>query len=195
MPDRMETFNLLHAIGEDQLLAPRFRAAVNPDDALEHQHHTYAQTSTSSLLNKMLVYDWKYTLADSDLPKVRGAAHLADMGVGFPLLSRQLTDFSLTLPPNWKLRHMKLRWFFKRALSDFLPVQIIKKSKHGFGLPFGPWVLRNPKLNILAARALDGITERGVLKEGMAPRLMKEYLPQAPGYYGEIVWILMMLET
>ena len=69
----------------------------------------------------MLVYDWKYTFADSDLPKVRGATQLAGVSVGYPFLSRELTDLSLCIPPDWKLKRMKLRWFFKEALRDFLP--------------------------------------------------------------------------
>ena len=47
------------------------------------------------------------------------------------------------LPPDWKLRPFKLRWFFKEALRGFLPDEIITKKKHGFGLPFGVWMGRH----------------------------------------------------
>ena len=36
---------------------------------------------TESQVNRTLAYDWRYTLAESDLPKVRGTADLAGIGV------------------------------------------------------------------------------------------------------------------
>lgn len=194
MPDRMESFNLLHRFAPESLFQPGFRARFDPRHAIAQQRATYEESAGHSLVNRMLAYDWKYTLADSDLPKVRGATALAGVSVGFPLLSRQLTDFSLTLPPNWKVRRGVLRWFFKKALSSFLPQEIIRKKKHGFGLPFGPWTLRTPALHDMARDALHGAARRGILNAPMADQLMKERLPEAPGYYGEIIWILMMLE-
>ena len=87
----------------------------------------------------MIAFDWKYTLADNDLPKVIGTAELAGLDVGFPLMSDELLDFSMELPPDWKLKGQTLRWFFKHSLRNFLPQAILQKQKHGFGLPFGVW--------------------------------------------------------
>ena len=41
----------------------------------------------------------------------------------------------MRLPPEYKLKGLTLRWFFKEALRGFLPDEIIAKKKHGFGLP------------------------------------------------------------
>jgi asparagine synthase (glutamine-hydrolysing) len=142
----------------------------------------------------MLAYDWKYTLADSDLPKVRGAAQLAGVSVGYPFLGRALTDFSLSIPPQWKLKGLKLRWFFKEALREFLPPAILRKKKHGFGLPFGHWTLRHDGLRNLVEGSLQGIARRGIVRPQFTAELLTRHLPEAPGYYGEMVWILMMLE-
>ena len=52
----------------------------------------------------MLAYDWRYTLAETDLPKVRGSTALAGVDVGFPFLDQQLVDFSLRCPPTTSSR-------------------------------------------------------------------------------------------
>ncbi len=194
MPDRLETFNLLNRIGTSTLLRPEFLAQIDALEPLRQQRTTYQAIESETLLNRMLAYDWKYTLADSDLPKVRGATLLAGTSVGYPLLSRQLTNFSIQLPANWKLRHTKLRWFFKEALFEFLPQEILKKKKHGFGLPFGPWTLRDRNLRELALTSLERVVDRGIVNEAFVGRLFSEHLQEAPGYYGEIAWILLMLE-
>ena len=104
-----------------------------------------------------------------------------------------LVDFSLRLDPKLKLKGLTLRWFFKESLKDFLPREIITKKKHGFGLPFGVWAVEHPALRALAMDSLDSLRSRGIVRAKFLDRLMKEYLPQHPGYYGELVWILMML--
>jgi asparagine synthase (glutamine-hydrolysing) (EC 6.3.5.4) len=114
--------------------------------------------------------------------------------VAFPLLSDELTDFSTTLPPDWKLKRLTLRWFFKEALRGFLPDEIIAKKKHGFGLPFGVWACQHAGLKALAADALGSFRNRGIVRPAFIDELLSVHLPAHPGYYGEMVWILMMME-
>jgi asparagine synthase (glutamine-hydrolysing) len=194
MPDRLDTFKLLHRLGEETILEPDFLARVDPREPLIRQRATWAGIKADSLVNRMLAYDWKYTLADSDLPKVRGATQLARVSVGYPFLGRALTDFSLSLPPHWKLKGLKLRWFFKEALRGFLPAEILSKKKHGFGLPFGHWMLRHEGLRELVESSLEGIASRGIVRRQFTVELLTKHLAEAPGYYGEMAWILMMLE-
>jgi len=194
MPDRMQMYNLLTRLGLEEVLTPEFLAQVDPKGPLSQQRETYLAGDGQTLVNRMLWYDWKYTLADNDLPKVLGATSLAGLEVGFPLLDDRLVDFSLRLDPELKLKGLTLRWFFKEALKDFLPPEIIAKKKHGFGLPFGVWAVGHSGLRSLALDSLDSLRGRGIVRADFIDRLVKEYLPQHPGYYGELVWILMMLE-
>lgn len=194
MPDRLQAFNLLMRLGPDAVLQPALLRDVDRGEPLAIQRATYADCDAHSLINRMLAFDWKFTLADSDLPKVRGAAAMAGVAVGYPLLDDALTDFSLTMAPSHKLRGMKLRWFFKEALRGFLPDATIAKRKHGFGLPFGVWLARQDALRNLARDALHGVADRGVADRAFVTDLLDKRLPEHPGYYGEMVWILMMLE-
>jgi asparagine synthase (glutamine-hydrolysing) len=116
------------------------------------------------------------------------------VSVGYPFLSQPLTDFSLRIPAKWKLKNLKLRWFFKEALRDFLPEAILRKKKHGFGLPFGFWALEHGDLRDLLHDALQGISRRGIVRPQFVSALFERHLAEAPGYYGEMAWILMMLE-
>jgi len=194
LPDRLQSFNLLMQLDPARVLTTDFLAQVDPGEPTHHMRMTWGECQAPSLINRMLAYDWRYTLADSDLPKVRGATQMAGIQLGYPLLSDRLTDFSMVLSPDWKLRRFKLRWFFKEALRGFLPKEIITKKKKGFGLPFGVWTTRTPALQELAVDSLDTLATRGIVRPEFLHHLVGEYLPQHPGYYGEMVWILTMLE-
>jgi asparagine synthase (glutamine-hydrolysing) len=167
---------------------------VDPDAQLRTQREVWGQTLSRSLINRMLAYDWRYTLAENDLPKVVGTASLAGIDVGFPLLDDELVDFSLRLAPSYKLRGLRLRWFFKEALRDFLPRETIAKKKHGFGLPFGVWISNYAPLHALALTSARDLADRQIVRHDFVDRLFSRYLPDHPGYYGEMAWQLMMLE-
>jgi len=194
MPDRMQTYNLLARLGHTEVLTAAFLDQVRQDAPLAQQRHVWQACDAKSELDRSLAFDWRYTLAESDLPKVRMATALAGVEVGYPLLDDKLLEFSMRLPTHYKLRGLKLRWFFKEALRGFLPDEIITKRKHGFGLPFGVWASRDPKLSAFAAESVRGLAARGVLRPEFVESLLRDRLPESPGYYGEMVWIAMMLE-
>ncbi|MCE4557570.1 asparagine synthetase B family protein [Roseateles cellulosilyticus] len=195
MPDRMQSYNLLDRLGLAEVFTPGFLAAVDTQAPRQHQRATWAAgPHDASLVNQMLAFDWRYTLAENDLPKVVGTTALAGVDVSFPLLDTRLLDFSLKLPTSYKLKGLKLRWFFKEALRGFLPDEILTKKKHGFGLPFGPWAVKDAALNALAAESLRGVADRGLVRTEFVESLLTQRLREHAGYYGEMVWILMMLE-
>ena len=194
MPDRTMTYNLLERLGLPEVLTPQFLAQVDPGAPRQLQRDVWPQVRDGNLVDHMLAFDWRFTLADCDLPKVVGTTQLAGLSVGFPMLDDDLLAFSMRLPADYKLRGLKLRWFFKEALRGFLPDEIIVKKKQGFGLPFGVWALQHGPLKALARDSLQSLERRGLVNEAFARALLDHRLAEDAGYYGEMVWILMMLE-
>jgi len=194
MPDRLQMYNLVMRLGVHDILTPGFLSQVDVTLPLQQQQQVWKSTPPCSEVNAQLAFDWRYTLAETDLPKVMGATSLAQVGVGFPFLDRKILDFSMALPSSYKLKGMKLRWFFKEALRGFLPDEIITKKKQGFGLPFGVWALRDAALKALATDSLQSLSHRGIVRPEFIQSLLDVRLAEHPGYFGEMVWILMMLE-
>jgi len=194
MPDRLQMVNLINHLGPAEVLTPALLAQIDLDAPLRLQRDVWAMAPQCSHLNRELAYDWRFTLAESDLPKVLGATRCAGVDVAFPMLDDALLAFSLTLPTSYKLKGLKLRWFFKEALRGFLPDEILVKKKQGFGLPFGVWANTHAGLKRFATDSLHSLATRGVIRPDFIQTLLTQRLPEHPGYYGEMVWILMMLE-
>ena len=194
LPERLQAFNLVRRLGYSEVLEPGFLAQVDPRRVSVEQAAVWAESRSAHEVDQHLAYDWRYTLAESDLPKVRGTAALAGLEVGFPMLDDDLLAFSMRLPPSYKLNRLRLRWFFKEALRGFLPDEIIKKKKQGFGLPFGVWAMRHAGLHQLATDSVRSFATRGIVRPAFVEQLLGTHLPSHPHYYGTMVWILMMAE-
>lgn len=194
MPQRMESYNLVNRFGIETMFTPDFMETVDPANPLSLVEETYQHAQADSLINKMLAVDFRFTLADNDLPKVVRMTQVAGIEARFPMLDEALIAFSLRLDPRLKLKGTKLRYFFKEALRDFLPQEIITKTKHGFGLPFGPWLRTHKPLQDLVYDSLSRLRRRHIYRADFIDRLNDTYLHSHPGYYGTMVWVMMMLE-
>ena len=194
MPARTETYNLLERYGSREVFTAEFLSTVNPGNPANLLDEIYHENNAASLINRMLAFDRKFTLADNDLPKVAMACELAGIEVAFPLISDEIVAFSLQLEPHLKLKGTKLRYFFKEALRGFLPDDIITKQKHGFGLPFGVWLQQHKPLQALASDSLSDLKSRRIVSSDFIDKLLEQHLNEHAGYHGTMVWVLMMLE-
>jgi asparagine synthase (glutamine-hydrolysing) len=194
MPQRMETYNFLHRFGADAVFGADFLATVDQHAPINLLSHIYNEVHARTLLNRMLAVDLRITLADNDLPKVTQMCDLAGVEAVFPMLDEELVAFSIRLPSRLKLKGTRLRYFFKEALRDFLPDQIITKRKHGFGLPFGVWVQSHAPLQALVRDALGALKSRRIFRIDFVDSMINKFLPQHPAYYGTMIWVMMMLE-
>lgn len=194
MPDRMESYNLLNMLGMDIMFEPSFLNAIERERPLRDRAGVYHSADASTMMNRMLALDIKFILADNDLPKVNKMCELAGVRARFPLLGDGLVEFSAGLPVDQKVKFLKLRYFFKRALRDFLPQEVITKSKHGFGLPIGRWLVSHGRLRGLALDSLNSFKRRGIIRAEFIDDLIENTLEKHPDYYGTLVWIVMILE-
>jgi asparagine synthase (glutamine-hydrolysing) len=194
MPARYDNYNLLERLGPAAVFTRDFLDAVDRALPPARMAQAYHAAHAQSLINRMLALDLKYTLADNDLPKVVRSCELARVEARFPMLSDALVAFSARLPPELKLKQTRLRYFFKEALRGFLPDEIITKSKHGFGLPFGSWLQTHQPLRQISLDSVADLKKRGIVRPEFIDELVSKHVESQANYYGTMVWVLMMLE-
>jgi asparagine synthase (glutamine-hydrolysing) len=194
MPARYDNYNLLEHFGPEVVFTRDFLDTVDRALPPAQMALAYNSAQASSLINRMLALDLKYTLTDNDLPKVTRSCELARVEARFPMLSDALVAFSARLPPDLKLKQTQLRYFFKKALRGFLPDEIIAKTKHGFGLPFGPWFQTHQPLRQIALDSLADLKQRRIVRPEFIDELTSVHVQSHAKYYGTMVWVLMMLE-
>jgi asparagine synthase (glutamine-hydrolysing) len=195
-PDRYFSYSLIQSMPGAELFTTDFLSAVQGKDPTETARTHFNGASAQSELNRWLYLDLKITIADNDLRKVMSMSRLAGVTPRFPLLDPALAEFTGRIPSNLKVRGSQLRYLFKKAMAELLPQDIITKTKHGFGLPYSVWLadfkpLRDFTFDVLGTARCR---QRGYFRSGLLDWLWSQYQSVHRSYYGEILWMLLMLE-
>jgi asparagine synthase (glutamine-hydrolysing) len=194
LPDRLQSYNFLHRHAPQEVFARTVLEQVEPLEPLEMLRTEYFGAGDPHAVNRMLHLDWQFTLQDNDLVKVSTMCRHAGVGVAYPMLDDDLVAFSCRIAGEDKLRDDDLRRFYRHAMRGFLPDAVIDKKKHGFGLPFGVWTRTHHGLRRHATDAIESLRQRRLFEPAFLDRALALHSDVHAGYYGELVWILMVLE-
>lgn len=194
LPERLEAWNVVYQSGAAEFLEPDFVRTIDPRLPITRMYDLWNEAPTGDTLQHMLYHDWQYTLADNDLRKVETMCGVAGVRVSYPMLDPRVVDLSLEVPSALMMPGMQLRSFYKRAMHDFLPDEIINKKKHGFGLPFGLWLQDSAELHDKVNGNLSSLRSRGMVRSAFIDKLLSLHESDDARHYGVFVWVLAMLE-
>jgi asparagine synthase (glutamine-hydrolysing) len=195
-PDRYFSYTLLSSVSPADLFTGDFLRSIDGHDALDSARIHFHAADTHSELNRWLYLDLKITITDNDLRKVTAMSRLAGVTPRYPFLDPSLAEFTGTMPAYLKVRGTQLRYLFKKAMRDVLPMEIIRKKKHGFGLPFSIWVGENKPLRDFTFDVLGTAQcrQRGYFRRDILDWLWSRYETVHRQYYGDVLWVFLMLE-
>ncbi len=196
-PRRILSYSPLLSEPLSDMVSPEFLAAVQPGALLDRAEAHYRQPSNgTSELNRLMYLDLQLAIADNDVRKVSGMTELAGVEVRYPLLDTQLVEFSGRIPSALKLRGFQKRYIFKRALADFLPPEVLKKRKHGFGAPVAVWMQSDTRWRAFVGDLLHDprARQRGYIKPVVLDRFWKQLQGENASFYGDSLWPWLMLE-
>lgn len=195
-PKRFFRYQIFLSEHSDEFLTDEFRANIERDFELRIPEHHYRKMSAAVPLNRLLYMDLKMCIADNDLVKVNQMAAAAGVNVCYPYLDRDLAELTGRIPAGLKVTGLRKRYVFKKAFQKLLPEEILRKKKHGFGMPTGEWLRHHQGFRDLARSLLlePRAVQRGYFKRAALERLLKLHDEDSSSYYGTYIWYFMMLE-
>ncbi len=195
-PDRFYSYNPVAALGKENIFSSDFLKSINGYDTVEWARKLYGSARAENELSRLLYLDMKFTITDNDLRKVSAMSEKAGIRVAYPFLDHHLVDFAATIPGSLKVKGTYLRYIFKKSMMHFLPKEIIRKKKHGFGLPIGIWLKTKKGLSSFAKETLLGpdCTIGQFFRKGFIKELFALHAATTAAFYGDIIWLLLMFE-
>jgi asparagine synthase (glutamine-hydrolysing) len=142
---------------------------------------------------------WLYTDMRSYLPeclmtKVDIASMANSLEVRSPFLDHEFIELIATFPSSWKWHGLfKGKYILAQALQGWMPAEILRRKKMGFGLPVAQW-FRGPLKSFLEDNLCSSRAQsRGLFEPAFVRRLFDEHIIRKADHSYRL-WTLMMLE-
>ena len=119
---------------------------------------------------QMMALDFITYLSDDILVKVDRAAMASSLETRVPFLDHKLIEYVWKIPHSLKFRNGQGKWILRQILNQYIPENLTKRSKMGFGIPIDTW-LRGP----LRDWAENLLNEKRLKEEGFFnPKLIRD---------------------
>lgn len=195
-PKRFFHYQLFLSEHADDFFTNEFKAAIDRDFPLGVPWQHYQKVLAAAPLNRLLYMDLKMCIADNDLFKVNRMAESLGVKVRYPYLDRAVGEMTGRIPARLKLKGFKKRYVFKRAFEQLLPQEILRKKKHGFGLPVARWLRTHSGFREMARSLLldTSVLQRGYFRRNALEELLAKHDQETSDFYGTFIWNMIMLE-
>jgi len=180
---RMYWANIFHRVPMATIFLPEVLAEIDTESPIRLIDEIYDSYEGAGTLKRMMSVDLRITIADGDLRKVNRMCELAGVRVRYPFLDDEVVEFSARVPDRYLVRDRKLRYFFKEAVRNFLPIEVIEKKKHGFGLPIADLSDQYRPLMDFACDYATEAKRRGYFQPQFLDRLIEQHRGVEHGLY------------
>ena len=123
-----------------QLLSPAMDDSTSGFDAFEYHRKHFERCRDASPLNRLLYVDFKTFMPALNLDTTDRTSMAANLEVRAPFLNRDLVELSARIPAGLKLKGLKRKYVFKKAMESVLPRDLIWRRKAGFSAPIRSWL-------------------------------------------------------
>ncbi len=143
---------------------------------------------------RMQYLDSSIYLPDDILAKVDRASMAVSLEVRVPILDHRVAEFAWTLPRHMKVANGSGKVVLRKLLQRYVPDNLIKRQKMGFGVPINEW-LRGPLKDwagdLLSA---DALNRHGLINPEPVQRKWSEHLSGAKSWPLPL-WSVLMLQS
>ena len=158
------------------LLSEELRAQVAADGRLDPAAAVLGDAGLREPLNQVLLMDMRLYLENDILVKLDRASMMASLEGRVPLLNNDFVEYATRLPLDLKLRGLRSKYLFKRALRGILPASILRRPKKGFGIPVAHWFRGPLKEQMLSVLSPERIARKGFFDPAAVARLIDDHL-------------------
>jgi asparagine synthase (glutamine-hydrolysing) len=121
-------------------LAELLSEPVDPEELYAEAIEAWERGGARSLVDRTLQFYTRIYLQNDILTKVDRASMWHGLEVRSPFLDVELVELVRRMPARWKLRGGRTKWILRRALAPWLPRDVLRRRKQGFGVPVGRWL-------------------------------------------------------
>jgi asparagine synthase (glutamine-hydrolysing) len=164
------------------------------DWGLDDYRAIWRQSNGAHPLDRLLNLNMRTYLLDDLLVKMDRMSMAHGLEVRSPFLDAELIGYAARLPPHLKARGLSLKRVLRAAVVDLLPPEILKRPKHGFGVPLDRWFRDDLKRYVDHTLGAPDARVKRYLVPAEVDRLQREHERRTRNH-GHALWTLLTLEV
>lgn len=179
----------------NELLTDEFRNDIEINSSLNHMSNIYNQVQSDDEVNKLMYLDLMMAISENDITKVNTSTSMNCVDALYPYLDRQLIEYMAKAPAALKVNKAKKRYAYKKAVSGFVPDEILNKKKQGFGMPLSLWFKNDEQFHNLIKDVIgsEEFNSRQIFNPQYCQTLLDRHVKGVWDYSQEL-WIILNLE-
>lgn len=143
---------------------------------------------------RRMLLDMDTYLPGDILCKVDRASMKYSLEARCPFLDKEIMEFSLGLPVDYKIRNGNLKSIIKDLTYQYIPREIMNRPKQGFSVPMDKWLRNELKEELMSYIEIGYLNEQGIFDPIEVRKLVSSYLETGNGgdntgnNYGKFIW-------
>ena len=174
------------------LYAAGLRPMSKSGAAVELYAHV-AEQGNGSDMDRMLLCDAKLRLPECMLARTDRMTMAVSLEGRTPFLDHRVVELALSVSHRLKIRGGSEKWLLKRALSKYVPRQILSRTKQGLAVPFAYWTRSGIEDDIRRILSPASVRGRGWFEPAYVSGLL-EHWKYSGSRQAQQIWSLLCLE-
>lgn len=178
---------------QDALFSQDFKQALHGYDPFTIIEDLYNKADTRDPLSKIQYVDIKNYLPGDILVKVDRMSMANSLEVRAPMLDHKFMEFAATIPSRLKLKGRGKKYILKKALTPYLPPDILYRKKRGFDAPVDQWFRGDLKRLTQDTLLSPAALKRGFFNPDALTTIWRQHQSRQRNF-GYNLWTLLMFE-
>lgn len=153
----------------------------------------FGADNADDLVDRMLYTDLMTRIPDHNLVIGDRMSMAHSLEVRAPFVDYKLVEYAARIPAKYKLNGQRLKYILRRVGSRYLPKELVRRKKQGFGFPLGMWMRSELREFLQRLFSESRFIERGIFHEHYVRQILDEHLSGKVDHNYRI-WILINLE-
>lgn len=181
-PDQRETLFHPDAVGR-----------LTDSDTIGKVLRYFDSPDIHELTDRMLHTDLMVRVPDHNLVMGDRMSMACSLEVRAPFLDPRVVEFGAALPADLKIKGRQLKYLLRRVAARYLPADIVRRPKQGFGFPVGMWMRQDLKPLVESRLRNSALVAAGVFRAEPVARLLDEHMSGRVDHSYRL-WVLLNLE-
>jgi asparagine synthase (glutamine-hydrolysing) len=143
--------------------------------ATQAMQRYFASRNAPDNLDRIMYVDLKTSLPDDLLALTDRMSMAASIECRAPLVDFELVELASRIPSSLKVRNMKMKYLFKKAVEPWLPREILNRKKRGFGAPMGAWLRQELQPLVRELLSREQVERRGLFRWAAVERMLRAH--------------------